>query len=313
MNNNNKKELSYLNFEELSKQATFDFKNVNFNSTQVCNSLLKMYDKGHLLNSTGDEEGSYLLLMKFLEAYLKLRTSKLYKEDKKFVENMITSEKINKTTDVLGCLKENLIFRYNEAEKNRQLLNNPVESVSKSELKPVNNIQQIIAKKFIKPIEFAELMTKSEYKFLIIDIRSTNEYNYSHMNLSILLPDFKKHSFINIPGDLVENVAWKLEETIKKQDNDSVFKIFSSRKDYDYLILIDKDSSVTSFKPESKLSILKRALFEFEINDKLKNEPLILDGGWNEWINIYPGYSSSSTNIIQKETVKTLNGKINQI
>jgi len=311
MNNNKKKALAYLSFEDLAKQTKYDFKNVNFNNSQVCNTLLKLYDKGQSLNSTGDEENAYLLLMKFFEAYVALRASKLYKEDKNFVENMITSDKLNKTIANLESLKESLLFRYEEAEKNRQLLKDAESVVKKSVSKPlIINIQQIITKNFIKPIEFTELMTKSDFKFLIIDTRTTNEYSYSHMNLSILLPDLKKHSFINIPGDLVENVAWKLEEAIKKQDNDSVFKIFSNRKDYDYLILIDKDSSAASFKPESKLCILKRALFDFELNDKLKNEPLILDGGWNEWINIYPGYSSSSSNIIQKESVKPLNGKI---
>lgn len=315
----NKKELQYLSFEELSSQAQFDFKSINFNNAQICNSLLKMFDKGNMLYLSGDEEAAYLLLMKFFEAYVKLRASKFYKEDKSFVENMITPEKLNKTISNLENLKESLVYRYKEREAKLFIEKSSQQSdaeTKKSEFKtPANSIQQIIAKKFIRATEFTELITKSNLKFLIIDTRSKHEFDYSHMNLSILLPDAKNRpQIINLPNELIETVAWKLEETLKINDSDndanSASKAFANRKDYDYLILFDKDSTLNNFKSDSKLSILKRAVFDFEPNDKLKNEPLVLDGGWNEWLAIYPGYSSASnTNSLQNEYINTNNGR----
>jgi ubiquitin carboxyl-terminal hydrolase 8 len=312
----NKKELQFLSFEELSNHAKFDFKNINFNSAQICNSLLKMFDKGNMLYSSGDEENAYLLLMKFFEAYVKLRASKFYKEDKAFVENMITGDKLNKTISNLENLKESLIYRYKEREAKIFIEKSSLNvDTRRSDLKlpTAGGLNQIVEKKFIRPTEFTELITKSDLKVLIIDTRSKNEFDYSHMNLSILLPDGKNRpQIINVPNELIENVAWKLEETLKKQDTEnealSVSKIFANRKEYDYLILFDKDSTMNSIKADSKLSILKRAVFDFEPNDKLKNEPLVLDGGWNEWLNIYPGYSSSSnSNNLQREFIKSSN------
>ena len=314
---NNKKELQFLSFEELSSHAKFDFKNINFNSAQICNSLLKMFDKGSMLYSSGDEEAAYLLLMKFFEAYVKLRASKFYKEDKNFVENMITGDKLNRTISNLESLKESLIYRYKEREAKQFIEKSNLDVDTKiPDFKlpaAVSSLQQIIAKKFIRPTEFTELITKSDLKILIIDTRFKHEFDYSHMNLNILLPDVKNRpQIINVPNELIENVAWKLEETLKKQDTEneatSVSKIFANRKEYDYLILFDKDTAVNSFKTDSKLSILKRAVFDFEPNEKLKNEPLVLDGGWSEWINIYPGYSSSSnSNNLQREYIRTNN------
>ena len=312
----NKKELQFLSFEELSNHAKFDFKNINFNSAQICNSLLKMFDKGNMLYSSGDEENAYLLLMKFFEAYVKLRASKFYKEDKTFVENMITGDKLNKTISNLENLKESLIYRYKEREAKIFIEKSSLNvDTRRSDLKlpTAGGLNQIVEKKFIRPTEFTELITKSDLKVLIIDTRSKNEFDYSHMNLSILLPDGKNRpQIINVPNELIENVAWKLEETLKKQDTEnealSVSKIFANRKEYDYLIVFDKDSTMNSIKADSKLSILKRAVFDFEPNDKLKNEPLVLDGGWNEWLNIYPGYSSSSnSNNLQREFIKSSN------
>jgi len=312
----NKKELQFLSFEELSNHAKFDFKNINFNSAQICNSLLKMFDKGNMLYSSGDEENAYLLLMKFFEAYVKLRASKFYKEDKAFVENMITGDKLNKTISNLENLKESLIYRYKEREAKIFIEKSSLNvDTRRSDLKlpTAGGLNQIVEKKFIRPTEFTELITKSDLKVLIIDTRSKNEFDYSHMNLSILLPDGKSRpQIINVPNELIENVAWKLEETLKKQDIEnealSVSKIFANRKEYDYLILFDKDSTMNGIKADSKLSILKRAVFDFEPNDKLKNEPLVLDGGWNEWLNIYPGYSSSSnSNNLQREFIKSSN------
>lgn len=50
------------------------------------------------------------------------------------------------------------------------------------------------------------------------------------------------------------------------------------------------------------MSILKRAIFDFD-DKKLKNEPIILDGGWSKWISLYPGFTQSSKNHIPTLTV----------
>jgi hypothetical protein len=51
------------------------------------------------------------------------------------------------------------------------------------------------------------------------------------------------------------------------------------------------------------LSIFKRAIFEFD-DKKLKNEPIILEGGWSKWTSFYPGFTQSSKNFIPSMSTK---------
>jgi hypothetical protein len=51
-----KKELMFQSFDELSKNAVFDFKKINFKQRQICSSLLKMYDQGVSHFKLGDDE-----------------------------------------------------------------------------------------------------------------------------------------------------------------------------------------------------------------------------------------------------------------
>lgn len=147
------------------------------------------------------------------------------------------------------------------------------------------------------------MLNKSTTQTLIIDIRPQNDFIFSHLNLNLMLKENKRKliSYINVPGDLIENVAWKLSESLKRLDTpqQSVSQIFESRCEYEFLVLFDRDTYYEALKPNSKLNILKRAVYEFDTN-KVKNEPLILDGGWSQWIHFYPGFTSSLNSTINK-------------
>ena len=115
MNSSIKTELSYRSFDELSKLAQTNFKNVDFNKRSTCASLLKIYDQGYSYLNLGDDEKAYLLLMRFFDAIQLLRKSKLYKEDKAYVDGLINMNKLEKTLDALEMIKASLIERYKES------------------------------------------------------------------------------------------------------------------------------------------------------------------------------------------------------
>ena len=248
--------------------------------------ILKMYDQGYKYLSAGDEERAYMLLLRFFEAYLLLKKSRVFKEDKKFCENLISSQKLEKVITTLENISVSLKTRYAVRQEQKQAA---IKSVTDIQPETIISSSNPVIKKFITPIELTNLVNTTEFTFLLIDIRHKHEYDFSHMNMTILLDENKKTSefvsYINIPNEYIKNVSWKLEESLK--DNECG-QLFSQRDKFDYVVLIDKDTMESNFKEESKISILKNAIYEFDMNKRLRNEPLLLDGGWNQWIAYYP-------------------------
>jgi hypothetical protein len=244
-----KKDLIYPNFEAFNKAAeeSFDFSKFNFGNPKICNSLLNLFDKGNDFLKLDDDEKAYICLMRFVEGVLKLRQSKFYKEDKSYVDGFIPSDKVKSAMTKLESLKSDIKARYVEREKKMLDEKKALEDKAKKDSN-VNTINEasMIMKTSLNSKELIEFLNKPLQKILIVDLRSSNEFNSSHLNLSLVLNDVrKKESFnvdyINIPSELVETVAWKMSESLKKHDVE-ISKIFESRQSYDYLILFDTNS-----------------------------------------------------------------------
>lgn len=222
---------------------SFDFSKLNFNSPKICNSMMNLYDQGNGFLKLDDDEKGYIFLMRFVEGVLKLRQSKFYKEDKNYVESFISSEKLMSTMSRLEGLKIEIKARYIEREQKLQEEKKVLEETNKETIK--NIIKTSVSCK-----ELLELVNKPSQKILLIDIRSKNEFNSSHMNLNLILNDAKKREssidYINLPSESIETVVWKLSESLKKND-ENVSKIFESRQSYDHLIIFDYDSGKNTF------------------------------------------------------------------
>lgn len=309
--NSMKTELGYKSFDDLVKMSKYDFTKINFNNRSTCTSLLKIYDQGLSYLNLGNEENAYLLLMRFFEAIQLLRKSELYKKDKPYVDSLINSNKLTKTLESLEKVKKSLIQRYKSKIDEQEKLTLKAEeeeririNLSESKKLPKLSELSIEDKKFMTPTELKNSISTTDYKFLIIDTRSKSEFDYSHLNLNILLTEDKKTQnlihYMNLPNEIIENVPWKLEESLRKFDADNMAssmgsKLFAARNEYDFIVLLDRDSTSANLtKSNSKLLMLKKAIYEFDQNLMLKNEPIILNGGWNQWITYFPCFSSST-------------------
>jgi ubiquitin carboxyl-terminal hydrolase 8 len=295
-----KKDLKYSSFEEFLAQSQFDFSKLSFNNLKICNSLMKLSDEGNTLLRLGDDEMAYILLMRFFESFIKLRNSRLYKEDKKYVDGFISNEKLCLTMSTLEKLKEDIRARYAEKEEKKVMAKLAEVEIKKNEIDVKRSSDTTSVKPSIQTSinckQLLEFANKPGEKLLIIDVRPQNEYNTSHMNLNLALSEEKKRQLdcINVPGDLIEIVVWKLSEALKKYD-ERVSKIFEARHSYDNIIIFDKDSADLKTN-DSKLSIFKRAVYDYDDVKRFKNEPIILEGGWAKWCSMYPGYTQSSKN-----------------
>ena len=55
---------------------------------------------------------------------------------------------------------------------------------------------------------------------------------------------------MNFPREIIENVAWKLADAIRKfKESDA--SLFIARADYYHIVLLDQDSDVSNLKPDT--------------------------------------------------------------
>jgi ubiquitin carboxyl-terminal hydrolase 8 len=292
-------DLAYNSIDELDKAYALD-KTLEFNKPAVCNTLLKLYDQGNKSLNLGDEEKSYGCLMRFVDGSMKLRKSNLYKDDPGYVETMIPKDKIATTLGKLETLKKSLRIRYEMKGLDSKLPKDekqPTPAANKSVNPTKPGVNSSSARKAITPQELLEMLTRSTDKILIIDTRSKSEFSNSQMNFSIQLSSDKKRqeqiSYINIPNEFVDGVTWNIMDKLSGE-NAAAAKIFGNRKAFDQLVLLDSASHFNNLTRESKLLILKRAIYEFDQDEKLSNEPLILDGGFSQWLVFYPGFTTNT-------------------
>ncbi|XP_016311736.1 ubiquitin carboxyl-terminal hydrolase 8-like [Sinocyclocheilus anshuiensis] len=62
----------------------------------------------------------------------------------------------------------------------------------------------------------------------------------------------------------------------------------------DYVVLLDWFSCVSDLKLGTTLQSLKDALYKWDSSTILRSEPLVLDGGYDNWLLFYPMYSSNA-------------------
>lgn len=294
-----KKELAYESLTQLEETYEQAVKSLDFNNQSICNKLLKMYDRGFDLIKLGDEENGYGFLLRFMTAVALLKKSTMYRNDKKFVDSLITAKKIESCWSLLEKVRPELKTRYeSKSLKKTEIEAKPAQPETKTsgvELK----IQDI--KSQIAPHELIDLIQRSSHSILIIDTRTKSEFARCRLNLDLLLnrSSSDRVAYMNIPSELINEVSWRVYEELRS-NGDTAYEahVFSKRQTYDLVVLLDKSSDLTSAKYESKMLTLKRALYEYD-QEKVKREPIILAGGYDQWYTLYPGYTritNSNTN-----------------
>lgn len=314
------------NLDDLQKLAdTSSFSQAQLGEIKICNKILKLYDEAmKLINEPAtdgefDEERCFVYLFRFVDLFFKIRKTKLYKLDKIYVDSMLSNEKIKKSIDLLEKIKNNLSTRYEKLIENDEPENTTlsIETVKPSVEQIVDDdeLKEILLKKFITANELVKIFEKTNYKFLIIDCRTSSEFKYSQIDLSYLKLNDPKHervSYINLNSIYIKTglVIWKLEDDLRENNEFELIDVLNRRFEYDYVILFDTQSCKADVeaKQDNKLLQVKRALYEFDqSNSKCKREPIVLDGGWFNWLKYYPAYRRTILNSNENSSSDALN------
>ena len=346
MSNNKSLKKLYLakNLEELRSQAD-KIQTINqsqFNDLSICNRILKVYDEAmnvldvetssnFKIPEEIDQELGYVYLWRFIQLCIKVNQSKIYEKDKLYIESLLSSKKRAKAMKILEQLQKSLKDRYIEIDDlkvENVTLDNPNTTLSPTASKIDDDIQEIIVKKYINSKELVKLIEKTVFKLLIIDCRAKNEFNFAHMDLSYLKKreEATRIEYINLNRDLILPglVLWNLEEKLKEEKNIEFLDLLKKLSFFDYLILFDSKSIKSDLNlPDNNLLIVKRAFYDFDQSEnRCKNEPIIIIGGWYDWTTYYPAYkkknfsSPSHHLLIKSEEIiqeKQKNNPINDI
>lgn len=264
----------------------------NYKCKALHSSSEKLIKEAVHQSDMGDEERAYVLYMKFVNIYQKIRAHKEYKADKKYWDSMMGDKKTYKIAiEELEVLQKALERRYAAKELDQVHLKLSKSTITKGD---VNGNDDIAADRnevpdAKEPVEQQNIVTAQKLfslikekctTFFILDTRSAADYQSSHVSLptSINIPES-----ILIPGTTTRAIAKNL--AIESRD------AWSKRGNKDMLIICDWSSE--ALEPGKPISVLYDALTKWDVETKYKNTPYLLKGGFEKFLFAYPHFVSN--------------------
>uniref|UniRef100_A0A8C9AAG9 ubiquitinyl hydrolase 1 n=1 Tax=Prolemur simus TaxID=1328070 RepID=A0A8C9AAG9_PROSS len=129
--------------------------------------------------------------------------------------------------------------------------------------------------------ELYTMMMDKNVSLIIMDARRMQDYQDSCILQSLSVPE----EAIN-PGVTASWIEAKLPDDSKDT--------WKKRGNVDYVVLLDWFSSAKDLQLGTTLRSLKDALFKWESKTVLRNEPLVLEGGYENWLLCYPQYTTNA-------------------
>uniref|UniRef100_A0A8C9D0R1 ubiquitinyl hydrolase 1 n=1 Tax=Panthera leo TaxID=9689 RepID=A0A8C9D0R1_PANLE len=129
--------------------------------------------------------------------------------------------------------------------------------------------------------ELYTLMMDENISLIIMDARRMQDYQDSHISNSLSVPE----EAIS-PGVTASWIEAKLPDDSKDT--------WKKRGNVEYVVLLDWFSSTKDLQLGTTLRSLKDALFKWESKTVLRNEPLVLEGGYDNWLLCYPQYTTNA-------------------
>uniref|UniRef100_A0A5F9CYJ7 ubiquitinyl hydrolase 1 n=1 Tax=Oryctolagus cuniculus TaxID=9986 RepID=A0A5F9CYJ7_RABIT len=129
--------------------------------------------------------------------------------------------------------------------------------------------------------ELYAMMMDKNISLIVMDARRMQDYQDSCISNSLSVPE----EAIS-PG---VTASW-IEANLPDDSKDT----WKKRGNVEYVVLLDWFSSAKDLQLGTTLRSLKDALFKWESKTVLRNEPLVLEGGYENWLLCYPQYTTNA-------------------
>ncbi|KFV09476.1 Ubiquitin carboxyl-terminal hydrolase 8 [Pterocles gutturalis] len=281
-------------------------------------SALKIFKAAEESRLDRDEEKAYILYMKYVTVYNFIKKRPDFKQQQDYFHSILGPTNLKKAIEEAEILSDSLKLRYEEAEvrkrleeRDRQELQkkqepkddgkssaknsseSAVDSKGKSQringerkhsLEGKDQCDSLSASVFQGAVTAEKLfamMSDKNIELIIMDARRLKDYQESCIPRSISVPE----EAIS-PG---VTASW-IEARLPEDSRDP----WKRRGHFDYVVLLDWFSSAEDLKLGTTLQSLKDALFKWESKTILQNEPLILEGGYENWLLCFPQYTTNA-------------------
>ncbi|XP_042543794.1 ubiquitin carboxyl-terminal hydrolase 8 isoform X1 [Dipodomys spectabilis] len=298
--------------KDLNKKT--EVKPEKISTKNYVHSALKIFKAAEECRLDRDEEKAYVLYMKFVSVYNLIKKRSDFKQQQDYYNSMVGLTNIKKAIEEAERLSESLKLRYEEAEVRKKLeekdrqeeeqlqqqqregsgrddvgasARGPLENVldSKNKTQRINGEKneksETVEKGAITAKELYALMMDENTSLIIMDARRTRDYQHSCILNSLSVPE----EAIS-PGV----TASRIEANLPDDSKDTWMK----RGNVDYVVLLDWFSSAKDLQLGTTLRSLKDALFKWESKSVLRSEPLVLEGGYENWLLCYPQYTTNA-------------------
>ncbi|XP_077173773.1 ubiquitin carboxyl-terminal hydrolase 8 isoform X2 [Paroedura picta] len=275
-------------------------------------SALKIFKAAEECRLDRDEEKAYVLYMKYVTVYNLVKKRPDFKNQQDYFLSLLGPSNIKKAIEEAERLSESLKLRYEEAEVREKLeekerqealqlkkqeakddtkVSEKTSSEASLDSKGKNhtiNGEKVSAERRDQPEtggitaeKLFTMMTDKSIKLMVMDARSLKDYQESCIVNSVSVPE----EAIS-PGVTANWIETKLPDASKEP--------WKERGQVNYIVLLDWFSSVKDLQLGTPLWSLKDALFKWESKAVLQNEPLILEGGYENWLLCYPQYTTNA-------------------
>ncbi|XP_027744767.1 ubiquitin carboxyl-terminal hydrolase 8 isoform X1 [Empidonax traillii] len=276
-------------------------------------SALKIFKAAEESRLDRDEEKAYILYMKYVTVYNFIKKRPDFKQQQDYFHSILGPTNLKKAVEEAERLSDSLKLRYEEAEvrkkleeRDRQELQKKQEPKDDGKSSAKNSSESAVDSKgksqringerkhslerkdqsdspsgAVTPEKLFAMMSDKNIELLIMDARRLKDYQESCIPRSISVPEEA------ISPGVTAN--W-IEARLPEESRDP----WKRRGQFHYVILLDWFSSVEDLKLGTTLQSLKDALFKWESKTILQNEPLILEGGYENWLLCFPQYTTNA-------------------
>ncbi|KAJ8930836.1 hypothetical protein NQ314_016253 [Rhamnusium bicolor] len=224
-----------------------------------------------LLQFQNDQEKCYIFGKRYLNAMERLFR---LTEDKSFVDVRYGSE-YKKV--------QNMIRRFKKLGERVYLAPTQPEPQGTGDDKPTKVKSSIFDKTYISPVDLYNALMKKE-NMLIVDIRPATDFCESGIATD-------EGHLINIPEDIL--VPGLSANTLGQRLKDETKEIWDRRDSFDVIVLLDWDTDDFNYSG-SKLERLRICIVEWDFNRIYHQDPVVLSGGFKEFLEWYPTEVSNS-------------------
>ncbi|XP_023579815.1 ubiquitin carboxyl-terminal hydrolase 8 isoform X3 [Octodon degus] len=297
--------------KDLNKKT--EVKPEKISTKSYVHSALKIFKTAEECRLDRDEERAYVLYMKYVTVYNLIKKRPDFKQQQEYFHSVLGPANIKKAIEEAERLSESLKLRYEEAEVRKKLEEKDRQEEQLQQQRrqeagreegsttargaPVNVLdsqdrpqringeksekKETAEKGVITAKELYAMMTDKSVSLLIMDARRMQDYRDSCIVDSLCVPE----EAIS-PG---VTASW-IEANLPEDSKDT----WKKRGNVDYVVLLDWFSSAKDLQLGTTLQSLKDALFKWESRAVLRSEPLILEGGYENWLLCYPQYTTNA-------------------